>query len=109
VGRSDRAHRRRRQADAAATPGPFDLVYIDAWKSDYPAYYEAVVPKLAPRGIVVADNVLRSGSVLDDTVTDESTAAMREFADRVQRDERVDNVLLTVGDGLMLAWRRAPV
>jgi caffeoyl-CoA O-methyltransferase len=88
--------------------GPFDLVYIDAWKRDYPAYYDAVVPKLAPRGVIVADNMFRAGQVLDSEVTDESTSAMREFADRVQGDARVDNVLLTVGDGLMLAWLSAP-
>lgn len=86
--------------------GPFDLVYIDAWKSDYPAYYDAVLPKLAERGVIVADNLFRGGQALDPAATDEGTAGIREFARRVQEDERVDNVLLTVGDGMMLAWRR---
>jgi caffeoyl-CoA O-methyltransferase len=86
--------------------GPFDLVYIDAWKSDYPAYYDAVFPKLAERGVIVADNLFRDGRALDPDVDDESTAGIREFARRVQADERVHNVLLTVGDGLMVAWRR---
>ena len=45
--------------------GPFDLVFIDAWKHDYPAYYEAVLPKLAEHGVIVADNVLRQGTVLE--------------------------------------------
>jgi caffeoyl-CoA O-methyltransferase len=90
----------------ATLDGPFDLVYIDAWKRDYPDYYEAVVPKLAPRGVIVADNLFRAGAVLDPTVNDDSTRAMREFAQRVEADERTNNVLLTVGDGLMLAWRR---
>jgi caffeoyl-CoA O-methyltransferase len=84
--------------------GPFDLVYIDAWKSDYPHYYEAAVPLLSPRGIMVADNVLRGGRVLDEAA-DGSVAATRAFNQRVQTDERVHNALLTVGDGLMLAWR----
>jgi caffeoyl-CoA O-methyltransferase len=75
----------------AALDGPFDLVWIDAWKSDYPAYFDAVLPKLAPRGVIAADNLFRPQA--------------REFADRVQADERVHNVLLTVGDGVMLAWR----
>ncbi len=88
--------------------GPFDLVYIDAWKADYPAYYEALVPKLADRGVIVADNMFRSGRVLDRDHEDEQTAGLRNFAARVQSDDRVDNVLLTVGDGLMLAWRRPP-
>lgn len=86
--------------------GPFDLVYIDAWKSDYPAYYDAVVPKLAERGVIVADNLFRGGEALDPASRDEGTVGIRELARRVHTDERVHNVLLTVGDGLMLAWRR---
>lgn len=86
--------------------GPFDLVYIDAWKVEYPAYYDAVLPKLAQRGVIVADNLFRAGRALASEPGDENTAGIREFARRVQEDERVDNVLLSVGDGLMLAWRR---
>ncbi len=86
--------------------GPFDLVYIDAWKADYPAYYDLVLPKLAERGIIVADNLFRAGRALEPDAGDEGTVGIREFARRVQEDERVDNVLLSVGDGLMLAWRR---
>ena len=85
--------------------GPFDLVYIDAWKSDYPRYFEAVLPKLAERGVIVADNLFRNGLALDPSADDESTAGIREFAERVQADARVHNVLLTIGDGVMLAWR----
>jgi len=91
-------------ATLATLDGPFDLVYIDAWKSDYPAYYDAVVPKLAPRGVIVADNLYRGGLALDPAADDESSAGIREFAARVQADERMHNVLLSVGDGLMLAW-----
>jgi caffeoyl-CoA O-methyltransferase len=86
--------------------GPFDLVYIDAWKADYPAYYDAVFPKLAQRGVIVADNMFRDGAALDVTAQDAGTAGIREFARRVQQDERAHNVLLTIGDGVMLAWRR---
>jgi caffeoyl-CoA O-methyltransferase len=86
--------------------GPFDLVFLDAWKSDYPHYYGAVMPKLAERGILVADNVLQSGQVLDPAAADKQTIAMREFNDLVQQDPRVDNALLTVADGLLIAWRR---
>jgi len=85
---------------------PFDLVYIDAWKQDYPAYYDAVMPKLAPRGVIVADNLFRAGTVLESGRGDEATQALRAFAQTVQQDERVHNVLLTVGDGLMVAWLR---
>jgi caffeoyl-CoA O-methyltransferase len=86
--------------------GPFDVVWIDAWKNDYLAYYEAVVPKLADHGVIVADNVLRSGDVLDPATADEGARALIAFADRVQADERVDNTLLTVADGLMVIWKR---
>ena len=81
--------------------GPFDLVFLDAWKSDYIDYYEAVVPKLSDRGVLVADNVLARGQVLEG----ERGHALQAFNEHVQADPRVDNVLLTVGDGLMLAWR----
>ena len=64
------------------------------------------MPKLAERGAIVADNMFRAGRVLDPSTDDEQTAGLREFAHRVLEDERVDNVLLTVGDGLMLAWRK---
>jgi caffeoyl-CoA O-methyltransferase len=92
----------------AGLAGPFDLVYIDAWKADYPAYYDAVLPKLADRGVIVADNLFRSGAALDPAAVDPGTVGIREFADRVSNDERVHNVLLTIGDGVMLAWRRPP-
>jgi caffeoyl-CoA O-methyltransferase len=85
--------------------GPFDVVFIDAWKRDYPLYYEAVLPKLAPHGVIVADNVLRSGTVLEEN-RDVDAQALRDFADQVLADPRVDSALLTVGDGLLLVWRR---
>jgi caffeoyl-CoA O-methyltransferase len=90
----------------ARLEGPFDLVWVDAWKSDYPDYYDAVLPKLSERGVIAADNVLRSGAVLDPGATDQGTLRIREFAARIQQDERVHNVLLTIGDGVMLAWLR---
>ena len=86
--------------------GPFDLVYIDAYKPEYPLYYEAVVPMLATRGVIVADNLFRGGAVLDERNNDRGTRGMREFTERVQADERTSNVLLTIGDGVMLAWPR---
>ena len=85
-------------------PGPFDVVWIDAWKADYPRYLDLVLPKLAPRGIIVADNLFRDGATLPPATTDDGTRGMLEFARRIQDDERLHNVLLTVGDGLLLAW-----
>lgn len=84
--------------------GPFDLVYLDAWKTDYPAYYELVLPRLAPHGVLVADNLFRDGRVLDPDDEEAGSVALRAFAAQVQADPRVHNVLLTVGDGVLLAW-----
>jgi caffeoyl-CoA O-methyltransferase len=95
-------------ATIATLPGPFDLVYIDAWKADYPAYYDAVLPKLATRGVIVADNLFQGGAALDPTAHDRGSLGIREFARRVQEDTRVHNVLLTIGDGVMLAWPHPP-
>jgi caffeoyl-CoA O-methyltransferase len=87
-----------------ALDGPLDLVFVDAWKPDYAHYYEAVLPKLADRGLIVCDNVLWSGAVLDEDDDSENTRALRAFNDQVQADARVSNALLTVGDGLLLIW-----
>ncbi len=83
-------------------PGPFDLVFIDADKSGYVAYYEAVLAKLSPHGLIAADNTLQSGDVLDAGSTAPATVAIREFNDRVLADERVRCVLLPVRDGVTL-------
>ncbi len=80
--------------------GPFDLVFVDADKPSYVAYYEASLPLLAPRGVIVADNVLWRGRVLQPETEDDR--AVVAFAAHVQRDPRVTNVLLTTGDGMML-------
>jgi len=97
------------QGDARAIvptlDGPFDLVFIDAWKGDYPHYYEAVLPKLADHGLIVCDNVLWGGDVVDPAPDDDNGRALAAFNDAVQRDDRVENALLTVGDGLMVIWR----
>jgi caffeoyl-CoA O-methyltransferase len=85
--------------------GPLDLVFLDAWKRDYIHYYEVVLPKLADHGVIVADNVLWGGTVLEPTAEGEA-AAVRAFAEHVHADERVDNTILPVADGLLLAWKR---
>jgi caffeoyl-CoA O-methyltransferase len=82
--------------------GPFDLAFIDADKAAYPAYYDAVLAIMRPGGLVVADNVLRSGRILDATSVDAGTASVREFNDRAASDPRVEVVLLTVRDGISL-------
>lgn len=82
--------------------GPFDLVFVDADKESYVDYYEAVVPKLASRGLIVADNTLWSGRILDPSDTSSATEAIRRFNDHVAADPRTTCVQLTVRDGVTL-------
>jgi predicted O-methyltransferase YrrM len=89
-----------------ALAGPFDLAFIDALKPEYPAYLEALVPRLAPGALVVADNVLWSGRVADPSITDENTVALRAFDAAVLADPRFSATILPVGDGLLLAGYR---
>jgi caffeoyl-CoA O-methyltransferase len=89
----------------AALDGPFDLVFIDADKPNYVNYYDATLPLLADGGLMVVDNTLWSGQVADPDDQDENTLAIRALNDRVLEDPRVENVLLTVRDGMNLVWR----
>jgi len=91
----------------AVLDGPFDLVFIDADKTGYLEYYEAVLPKLSERGLIIVDNVLWSGRVADPPAADDSddTRALRTFNDHVAADDRVVSVMLTVRDGVTLARR----
>jgi caffeoyl-CoA O-methyltransferase len=88
--------------------GPFDLVFIDADKVSYDAYYEAVLPKLSAHGLIVVDNTLQSGGVLaSEKDPHEGAQALRAFNDKIVNDPRVVCVLTTVRDGVTLI-RRAP-
>ena len=89
----------------AQLDGPFDLVFIDADKPNYVNYYEATWALLAEGGLIVADNTLWSGRVIDETDDEDTTQAIRAFNDHVAEDARVENVLLTVRDGMNLVWR----
>jgi len=80
----------------------FDLVFIDADKPNYANYYDLIFPKLHVGGVILADNVLWSGRVLNAENEDENTKALHEFNKKVQSDDRVSNILLTVRDGLMM-------
>jgi caffeoyl-CoA O-methyltransferase len=90
----------------ATLPGPFDLVFIDADKTSYSAYFEATLAKLSPDGVILVDNVLWSGRVLDPAVVDPDTAAIKAFNDQVLADDRVEVVMLTVRDGVSLIRHR---
>lgn len=83
----------------------FDLVFIDADKKGYPEYYDLVIDKVRPGGVIIADNVLRSGKVLEEK-QDKETRNMQEFNEKILQDDRVANLLLPIRDGLMMARKR---
>jgi caffeoyl-CoA O-methyltransferase len=90
----------------AELQGPFDLIFIDADKVGYDAYFEAVLPKLAPHGLILLDNTLFHGGVLDSaTDRNESSAALRALNDKLVADPRVVCVLTTIRDGVTLVRR----
>ena len=83
----------------------FDLVFIDADKPNYLNYYNLVFPKLRVGGIVIADNILWSGKVLEaesGAAVEDNTKALHEFNQAIQADARVENILFAVRDGLMI-------
>lgn len=82
--------------------GGFDLVFVDADKVSYPVYYDLVMDKLDPGGLLLADNVLWEGKVLNADTKERDTQAIRAFNDKVQNDSRIENVLLPLRDGLMM-------
>jgi len=84
--------------------GQFDLVFIDADKVNYSNYYDAVMPKLRSGGIILADNVLYSGEVVDPR--SDNAKAIAQFNDRVRDDDRVEQVLLTIRDGVFFIRKR---
>ncbi len=85
--------------------GPFDVVFIDAEKSSYKEFYEAVLPLLSESGLIVVDNTLWGGTVLDEEDASEDTRALRDFNSSLRQDPRVTCVLLTVRDGVTLIRR----
>lgn len=86
--------------------GTFDFAFIDADKESYWLYYERALELLRPGGLIAVDNVLWSGRVADSADNDIDTHAIREFNDRLHRDERVTLSLLPIADGLTLALKR---
>jgi caffeoyl-CoA O-methyltransferase len=84
----------------------FDLGFIDADKSSYGTYYEEILARLRPGGVVLVDNTIWSGRVLDPDRDDADSRAIRELNDAVAADTRVDVVLLSIGDGVTLARKR---
>jgi caffeoyl-CoA O-methyltransferase len=85
--------------------GPFDMVFIDADKSNYAKYYDLIIDKVNPGGIILADNVLWSGKILVEKgkKIDKDTQAILDFNAMIQNDPRVENALLPIRDGVMMA------
>lgn len=85
----------------------FELVFIDADKPNYLNYYNAIIEDLPQGAIIIADNVLWSGKIIEETKkNDFSTAALKLFNDKIQDDERVENILLPIRDGLMMIRKK---
>jgi predicted O-methyltransferase YrrM len=95
-----------RIADAAheipTIEGPIDMVFIDADKRNYALYFDLVIDKMRPRGLILVDNVLWSGKIIEEAAKDKSTQALRDFNTKVANDPRVEPLLLPIRDGLFL-------
>jgi predicted O-methyltransferase YrrM len=87
-------------------PDMWDLVFIDADKKNYLNYYDLVIERMNPGGIILADNILWSGKVIDKSAQDRETVLLRQYNERIQSDERVENILLPIRDGIMVARKK---
>lgn len=85
----------------------FDLVFIDANKRHYCEYYDLIFDKLRPGGLIIADNTLWDGKVLETPhPTDKQTIGIQAFNDMIEKDNRVEKVILPIRDGLTLIWKK---
>lgn len=84
----------------------WDLVFIDADKKNYLNYYELVIERMNPGGIILADNILWSGKVIDPAATDRETEMLRRYNEVIHADDRVENILLPIRDGIMVARKK---
>ncbi len=84
----------------------WDLIFIDADKVNYINYYELTLPLLKKGGFILADNVLFHGEVLEDNITGKSAKAIHAFNEHLEKDNRIQHVLMTVRDGLMLIQKK---
>jgi caffeoyl-CoA O-methyltransferase len=84
----------------------FDLVFIDADKKNYKLYYDLVIDRVPSGGLILADNVLWSGKVLDDTHADKDTVLMKAFNDAIAQDDRVEKVILPIRDGVFMIRKK---
>ncbi len=91
---------------AAGEGSTYDFAFIDADKTGYDAYYEYALQLVGTGGLIAIDNVLWSGAVADPTAMDQDTIALRALNEKIRADERVDIVMIPIGDGLTLALKR---
>jgi caffeoyl-CoA O-methyltransferase len=84
----------------------WDIAFIDADKPGYIDYYELILPFIKKNGLIIADNVLFHGQVLEETISGKNAIAINAFNEQVQKDERVEQVLLTVRDGLLMIRKK---
>jgi caffeoyl-CoA O-methyltransferase len=84
----------------------FDFGFIDADKSNYMTYYEEILKRMRPNGLIILDNVLWNGAIVDDSVKDADTLALRAVNDFVAKDTRVEAVMLAVADGLTIVRKK---
>ncbi|HYF30298.1 MAG TPA: O-methyltransferase [Chitinophagaceae bacterium] len=84
----------------------WDLVFIDADKVNYKRYYELVLPAVNKNGIILADNVLFHGQVFENPMTGKNAIAIHDFNEHVRRDQRVEQVVVTIRDGLMIIRKK---
>jgi predicted O-methyltransferase YrrM len=85
--------------------GPYDLVFLDADKENYPHYFDLIIDKLEKGGVILSDNVLWSGKVLE-KATDEATSALQEYNHKINTDTRVETIILPIRDGLTITRKR---
>ncbi|MBX2876190.1 MAG: O-methyltransferase [Saprospiraceae bacterium] len=86
-------------------PGHFDFVFLDAGKLDYPLFYDLIIDRVTSGGLIIADNVLWSGKVVQNR-QDKDTQALHAFNQKIQDDPRVNNLILPIRDGLLIAQKK---
>lgn len=84
----------------------FDLAFIDASKREYPEYYKQILPKIKKGGLIIADNVLWYNNVLNEKFSDKDTQGVRKFNEIVQNDDRVENIIIPIRDGIMMIYKK---
>lgn len=88
-------------------PGPFDLVFIDADKQNYPNYFDAVIDRTRSGGLIIADNVLWDAKVLKPLAEqDDATQALHRYAEKIRADDRVEQVMIPLRDGVLVARKK---